>query len=747
MKISNKFHKYTSKSYLFFHLQVWIGSVIGILWLIETVSAQALSPKTSFNSQSFLRNIQRLENNNNSSIYAQASKRRCLTDEQDKEYENNPRPSMGNIQINKNLIQEVRTTARKITVRIEWWSNDRTQMLDYGSGVIVAKQNQNYYVLTNEHVVHHQGIYLLITPDGKRHEIDYNKIKKPKAIDLAILQFTSSQNYNIATLANFGADSRKASVRELSLIPKQSIFVSGWSSNTLASSEQTWLFHWGTLNSHETRLFSAYDYKSLARGYELVYTAPTYGGMSGGPILDPDGRVIGIHGHSEGGSLVEDTADVISIYRGFSMGVPIKKFLRIAPELGVLCNSLSIENSFPRALVALDPDWVDFSILQNIPSFLAYSAIKDPGWKTHTTSQGDQLASTWINQANLYWRVGKTQEANTAFQRATAIKPDSVDAWYGIAVTSLPENYPTALKVLNQVTLTNPDFYQAFRLKGLISLGQRNYEEALVAFNKVIQIQTKNREQIRDAQIYFYKGLSLYLLRRYKDALEAFNTALKIDSYALCYCMRGDTYSALGNFNKAIEDYTKMIDLFPESSLGYISRARARQQIGDITGAITDFSIALNDPLILLSGLQPGNYSRAEVYSMRGDGYLIAKDYAKAIQDYNKALSENPNLIQAFWGRGRVFFFKRNLKEAISDLSQVIQRDKNFPDAYAMRGLALADLNGIKAGTPDIQKALKIYQSQGNMESYQYLLRLFESLSQRRKSNVQFKPESLPQRS
>ena len=68
---------------------------------------------------------------------------------------------------------------------------------------------------------------------------------------------------------------------------------------------------------------------SLTGGYELVYTSITYGGMSGGPVLDSRGRVIGIHGRSE----AEQAGDV-PVQIGYSLGVPVSTFLGLASRLG-----------------------------------------------------------------------------------------------------------------------------------------------------------------------------------------------------------------------------------------------------------------------------------------------------------------------------------------------------------------------------------------------------------------------------
>ncbi|MCT7948272.1 serine protease [Ancylothrix sp. C2] len=124
--------------------------------------------------------------------------------------------------------------------------------------------------------------------------------------DLAELQFSSNENYQVATLADYYLDK------------KRFVFAYGWgkADGKKAKPKFTPGFIW----SKEQGSIFAKDPGSLTYGYELVYTNITQGGMSGGPVLDIQGRVIGIHGRTEG-----DYRDNIQL--GYSLGVPIKTFL------------------------------------------------------------------------------------------------------------------------------------------------------------------------------------------------------------------------------------------------------------------------------------------------------------------------------------------------------------------------------------------------------------------------------------
>ncbi|MEM7590749.1 MAG: serine protease [Cyanobacteria bacterium P01_A01_bin.83] len=94
------------------------------------------------------------------------------------------------------IAAQIKAIAEPITVRIE--TSDEN-----GSGIIVARQGETYYVLTAEHVVAKEQEYQIVTSDNKQYPLDYSQVKKIAGSDLAVVQFTSQQGYQVATLANY----------------------------------------------------------------------------------------------------------------------------------------------------------------------------------------------------------------------------------------------------------------------------------------------------------------------------------------------------------------------------------------------------------------------------------------------------------------------------------------------------------------------------------------------------------------
>ena len=270
---------------------------------------------------------------------------------------------IGNIELTGWLV-DLEAKAKQFTVKIDY-NNDNK---DNGSGVIIAKEGNTYTVLTANHVLCEKTEnaelpsddceprnYTITTPDGEEYALDRNTINAQKGVDLAVFKFDSDEIYQVAELANYP------------LAKDDSVFVVGFP-KLISSKPAEWAFSLGYGLEKEQGLIninaggssgsenlilqeepegtsvedvstvalaggsnSVVSQGSLSGGYEMVYTSATYGGMSGGAVLDRKGRVIGIHGAAEGETALDiQSGSQKQIQMGYSLGIPINTFIGIA---------------------------------------------------------------------------------------------------------------------------------------------------------------------------------------------------------------------------------------------------------------------------------------------------------------------------------------------------------------------------------------------------------------------------------
>jgi tetratricopeptide (TPR) repeat protein len=170
--------------------------------------------------------------------------------------------------------------------------------------------------------------------------------------------------------------------------------------------------------------------------------------------------------------------------------------------------------------------------------------------------------------------------------------------------------------------------------------------------------------------------------------------------YADAYESRAVAYSFIGQYQLAIEDYNKSINLKPASKL-FRKRAEAYSSLGRYENAIEDYTLVIS--------LEPDN--AYQYYRIRGETYIELGEYQRALEDFNRCFSQKPKTAsvdyELYLDRGRVYAKTEQYERAIEDYDKSISLE---PSATAYRNRGIAYLNMGKnqeRGCSDVGRTLK----------------------------------------
>jgi serine protease Do len=235
--------------------------------------------------------------------------------------------------------KDVAKVAVPATVRIDNLLSPK----DGGSGVIIAKTKNTYTVLTANHVVKNPNAeYQVFTSKQKTYAVKEVKSLQETAgrPDLAIVTFESAEEQAIAPVS----DSDEASIGS-------GIYISGYPMTGDGSAEREFEFTAGQVTSRPA---------SKPEGYTMRYDAVTRRGMSGGPVFDVSGRLVGIHGQGdrEAGTVKLESSGGTTdaeIKTGFNAAVPINTFRSLMAQVNLNPSMLSVDDKEPDNVAAVQP--------------------------------------------------------------------------------------------------------------------------------------------------------------------------------------------------------------------------------------------------------------------------------------------------------------------------------------------------------------------------------------------------------
>ncbi len=164
------------------------------------------------------------------------------------------------------------------------------------------------------------------------------------------------------------------------------------------------------------------------------------------------------------------------------------------------------------------------------------------------------------------------------------------------------------------------------------------------------------------------------------------------------YLGRALAYLAIKNFESALADLDKAIDLNPAFTVALMARGAARMAASDH---------------IVTTGDQSSEQTMLE--SRKRQAAAVT-----AIEDFDRALQLNPRLVYAWFDKGNVFYIIGDYTSAIQCYSNAIEINPDFGQAYFNRGLTYLRNGNKSQAFVDLSKAGEL----GVLPSYNLLKRM-----------------------
>ena len=468
---------------------------------------------------------------------------------------------------------------------------------------------------------------------------------------------------------------------------------------------------YGLTNTFSKGIVSAHR-KVKGKIIAIQTTAAISPGSSGGPLLAPDGRVVGVTtAYLRGGQnlnfavpasslleLMQDDSDTLRQLTSAG-GTPLdkeatdqlnkawlamgKKDWRTAMEtlmdlrakqkknplvwyaLGNLHFELGnyvIAVEQYKAAIAIKPDYLAACMDMGA----AYLSLERPAdalvaFKAAFAIDG-KCAEAQCGIGDTYRCLQRYALALGAYKAAIVLDGDCADAYVGLAATySSLKNYTEAITALKTATVIEPDCAHAYERMAQAYLHLNRPREAVVAFKAAIALDPKNFLAHRSL------GTAYDSLKRYTEAVAAFRAAIALNPKdASTHWWLATAYQSLNRHTEAIATFKAAIALDPKDALTHRSLGTAYVRLNRHTEAVAAFRAAI--------ALDPKD---ASTHWWLGFAYQGIKRDAEAIAAYEMAIRLKPDYAAAYHNMGVAYGNAMVYDKALKAYDQAVRLDPN----------------------------------------------------------------------
>jgi len=355
--------------------------------------------------------------------------------------------------------------------------------------------------------------------------------------------------------------------------------------------------------------------------------------------------------------------------------------------------------------------------------------------ETITAQQGSEVARTKGKKEKasivLWGWYGKTEE-----KALISIHFELLQKQHYLSLQREKETLNVAAAELEnfeiQTRLSRELSYLTLLVIGLVRYEAKDYDSAITRFTNALNEEMVPEQMVNPANIYFYRGTAYLYNSNFDQAITDFSKTLELQTdYALAYHNRSIAYFSKGEYDRVITDIDQAIRLKSDDAYAYSIRGTAYYFKGQYDSSIAN----LNQVIKLKLDNVYDYYYRGLAYYYKGDrdnalldfdqaiklksdyveayisrGNIFAEKgiYFHAIQDYSQAIKLKPDDTLAYYNRGLAYFGKGDWDYAIADFDYIIKLKPHKTIAFHSRGLAYIRKGGYNQAIADLSQAIKL---------------------------------------
>jgi serine/threonine protein kinase/predicted Zn-dependent protease len=344
-------------------------------------------------------------------------------------------------------------------------------------------------------------------------------------------------------------------------------------------------------------------------------------------------------------------------------------------------------------------------------------------------------AHTWaILERNIRYQTLRNVKAAMAdAERMIAIRRQSGRGWRMLGGSYKQQwKFDDALAAYDRAVELDPNDFNNYQERGRLHAHFSRYEDAIADYDRAIELYPHPAIYRDRADIYNAIG-------RYDEAVADARKALEFNPddrlafrYLLSALLRLDRKKAvlqfidewrsrtegwrdrearvwsyidiadylrrLREYDQALADATRAIEIDPGDFWGYRCRALVRRDMGDEAGFRHDCE------LIAETHAEEPQQLVSRGTTLGGTCQL----WELALQDLNLVVERAPDWYRAYGSRGWLHVNTGNLEEALTDLDHAIKLAPDYPGAYSNRGAVYNELHRLEEALRDYEKRVEL---------------------------------------